>query len=527
MPPSGPETIKDIIDYLYPDALLGTEPYWPPDAFAIAATILKRSGAYRDVANSWPPSEFSNTDAWHSEILAIADEWRDLCDKSSTMMPVRVNDWWELLIQSQALRLSEIIQNRDLVIALVGIVAACDCACAGFGFKDFARIPTTKEDRANANLSASKSLCENIHPSRCAVLPKAHNPFTGMTLRSLTHNVAIWDKPEVSASWENIRLDIPKQMNMLLVPWPLVVDQGAFHKASDSSDLRLPNRVGLFDYDIGFKDSDVEKVEQLIKSATAKVGDIHGVVFPELAMAPKHFSDLRKRVQDKLKIPLMISGIGGANADRLGTNNVAISVYSELDQPYLQGKHHRWRLDATQADSYGIKALPPKPENGAWWEGIEIENRSCSFFNANDWLTFCVLICEDLARQDPVSELVRAVGPSLVIALLLDGPQVKGRWPDRYATVLAEDPRSSVLTLTCAGLVDLANKNYVGAGKRSIALWRQAESGSSQEVLLDSGNEAVVLRLESKMSKEWTADGRHDDGKTGYLALLDTVQIKV
>jgi len=52
-----------------------------------------------------------------------------------------------------------------------------------------------------------------------------------------------------------------------------------------------------------------------------------------------------------------------------------------------------------------------------------------------------VLICEDLARLDPVNDLVRAVGPNLVMSLLMDGPQLTTRWPARYATVLADDSR--------------------------------------------------------------------------------------
>jgi hypothetical protein len=65
-----------------------------------------------------------------------------------------------------------------------------------------------------------------------------------------------------------------------------------------------------------------------------------------------------------------------------------------------------------------------------------------------------VLICEDLARQDPAAELVRAVGPNLLVALLMDGPQLANRWPARYAAVLAEDPGTSILTLTSLGMVE-------------------------------------------------------------------------
>jgi hypothetical protein len=49
----------------------------------------------------------------------------------------------------------------------------------------------------------------------------------------------------------------------------------------------------------------------------------------------------------------------------------------------------------------------------------------------------------------PGADVMNAIGPNLVIALLMDGPQREHRWPGRYATVLADDPGSAVLTVTC------------------------------------------------------------------------------
>lgn len=143
----------------------------------------------------------------------------------------------------------------------------------------------------------------------------------------------------------------------------------------------------------------------------------------------------------------------------------------------------------------------------------------------NKWLTFAVLICEDLARQDPIAELVRCVGPNLVVALLMDGPQMPDRWSARYATVLAEDPRSSVLTLTSGGMVDLSNAQFGGTSPRSIALWRDAASPRARQIHLQEGAEGVILRLGHKMETEWTADGRSDRGTTGYIVLNGVYQV--
>ena len=208
MPALTAETVGDVITYLDPGA--SAVPVWPPDAFAIAAMLLKKSGAYRQVANAWPPPEFADTTEWHNLTEAISARWRASCDANDGGVPAEVKAWWEIVIIHATMPISQIASDRGLFIALVAIVAVCDFACSGFGFRP-AGGNTPKEDRANSNLSAAKTLCESIHPSRCIVLPKAHNPFSGMTLRSLTHNLALWDRPEVSTAWENIRLDIPKK----------------------------------------------------------------------------------------------------------------------------------------------------------------------------------------------------------------------------------------------------------------------------------------------------------------------------
>ena len=62
-------------------------------------------------------------------------------------------------------------------------------------------------------------------------------------------------------------------------------------------------------------------------------------------------------------------------------------------------------------------------------------------------------VCQDLAAIDDVAELVRSVGPTVIYTPLLDGPQLSSRWSARYASVLADDPGSAVLTLTSYGMV--------------------------------------------------------------------------
>jgi hypothetical protein len=134
-------------------------------------------------------------------------------------------------------------------------------------------------------------------------------------------------------------------------------------------------------------------------------------------------------------------------------------------------------------------------------------------------MTWSVLVCEDLARQDPAADLIRAVGPNLLIALLMDGPQLSGRCPARYASVLADDPGTSVLTLTSLGMAE-RSRPVMHSGERAprsrvIALWRDAVEGAIQ-IALDSDDDARVLSLECRLRTEYCADGRGDGGQSCY-----------
>ena len=183
-----------------------------------------------------------------------------------------------------------------------------------------------------------------------------------------------------------------------------------------------------------------------------------------------------------------------------------------------QSKHHRWCLDRSQILQYGLGARVPASRE--CWEGIHLGDREINFVTLQSWLTICVLICEDLARQDPLAEVIRAVGPNLIFALLMDGPQLKNRWPSRYASVLAEDPGCSVLTLTSLGMSSRSRPREVergGAADKSsvIALWKDAWYGE-REIALEPGHDACVLSLVCRSEKEYTLDGRHDHGQAHF-----------
>jgi hypothetical protein len=190
-----------------------------------------------------------------------------------------------------------------------------------------------------------------------------------------------------------------------------------------------------------------------------------------------------------------------------------------------QSKHHRWRLEERQILQYDLaERLDPMMQ---WWEHIQIGPRDLHFVTLADWLVLSFLICEDLARLDPVNQLLHSVGPSLIIALLMDGPQLASRWSARYATVLADDPGSSVLTLTSLGMCTasrLLDANPDTKPSRVVALWKDSLSGP-REISLAEGSDGIVLCVRREYREEWAADGRPDDGNTAYLRYHRTVQI--
>jgi hypothetical protein len=208
--------------------------------------------------------------------------------------------------------------------------------------------------------------------------------------------------------------------------------------------------------------------------------------------------------------------VGRGDSDGLrGTNQVRLSFPRLAD--IVQRKHHPWKLDESQVIQYGLGGvLSPYRE---WWEYIDCTDRCLNFVSISEDLVVCALVCEDLARPDPVANIVRAVGPNLVIALLMDGPQTKERWAARYATVLADDPGCSVLSLTSLGMAQLSSPE-TGKTSRSrvVALWKDRFKGAT-EIELPQGSGAIAVSLSTRYSEEFTADGRGDGGTAAFPIL--------
>jgi hypothetical protein len=120
-------------------------------------------------------------------------------------------------------------------------------------------------------------------------------------------------------------------------------------------------------------------------------------------------------------------------------------------------------------------------------------------------LVIASLACEDLAHNDDIAQLIRSVGPTAVIVGLLDGPQLTSRWASRYASVLADDPGSAVLTLSSFGMVERSRPGDREAS-RVIALWKDPRG--VREIPLEPGAHAVLLTVAMARATRYSADRR-------------------
>lgn len=581
---------------------------WPPNLFAFTSEVLSSTGAYylvvspaRDYQDNrketWPPDEYDKDEPgggkinmWAAEVRELGKKWRERLNKKDKrffqeylhpkkefeadelerlldeLLPPKVRECWEEVaagfdsgdikdLLCDMKDHDERSKHWKYFVRLMTLHAVADEACLGWGIrKDVpGRDPMRTSDDAQAfaeGLLTRHGTLATIHEDRCRILPKRHTPNVGMTLRSISSNLALYHRSSMEVKWRP-SVESPltqrgkiKALNALLIPWPYKIYSRDFCEMVGAPYQANSEKEGFFEYRPDWSSDDQLKNENwfirhglanILEDAKKEAGRIDLVILPELALSEENLGSFERKLEEE-EVSGYIAGIryDRPDPDRPDPNrkefnrfnrNMVYCKFLQLEkgqfefppdlEDYIQQKHHRWKLDETQIIKYQLGgSLSP---NQVWWEGIKLSRRKVTFINVGEEITICPLICEDLARQEPISDLIRAVGPTLVVAILMDGPQKMSRWSAGYSSVLADDPRSSVLTFTCLGMVEKMQAR--GAPKsRAVALWKDPLN-PPQEIELEDKKKGIVLNLTVKQKKELTADGREEEVATPYLTL--------
>jgi len=348
-----------------------------------------------------------------------------------------------------------------------------------------------------------------IPRDRLRVLPKVRTPDGGISFRSVSRYVCVRNA-KVDAVWHKAparRLGTAQQRaNILLLPWPLRVRERDFRPVAGSVQRTENEPFGFFEF-APPEGLDLDLLERVIVAAHEEVETVDVVILPEGAVPTGQLDELEE-ILARHRVTIVIAGMREPPAALdapMPVNWVHLGVHlGGRWWRYHQNKHHRWFLDENQIDQYNLGgALHPGVR---WWEASQLPQRAVQFIELAEGITLVAVVCEDLARLDEVADLLRAVGPTLVVTVLLDGPQLTNRWTARYASVLADDPGSAVLTLTAFGFVQRSRPPGFPPSA-VVALWKDSVHGF-RELALENAAQGILLSTTVGHARRRSADGR-------------------
>jgi hypothetical protein len=493
---------------------------WPPDVFALTNVLLGRANAFRYALSAldWPPGRWGD----RSQAVDQAGRgWGASAEDRTASLPDLVAEEWHVLRQGSEVPLEDLGAGRQhrLCEALLTLHAIADEACAGLGVAlDTSNGQGCVYRARGRELLARTGSLARIDARRLRVLPKVITPPTG---RPTFSRYACVQGPGIDARWHKIPArhrgtDLRSEYaNLLLLPWPLRVHASDFHPVGRVH-RAAKDPYGFFEF-APAEGLDLDLLDRVLVAARQEAGSVDVVLLPESAVDERELDDL-ERLLGRHGVISLVAGVRQTTPPpgRFPTNWLHMSFNPRLEKggqqrgeqpsPWFhlrQNKHHRWSLDAAQVEQYHLgAALHPHIR---WWEAMDVPPMAIQFVEVAE-LLLTSLVCEDLAHNDDIAQLIRSVGPTIVFNVLLDGPQLSSRWTARYASVLADDPGSAVLTLTSFGMVERSRP----AGRepsRVIALEKDPTRGI-REISLEPGAHAVLLTVCMDRSTRYTADRR-------------------
>jgi hypothetical protein len=487
---------------------------WPPDVVALTEVLLERSAAYRFALsppgdNRWPPA---GVPGWADAVADAGRRWSAWAEDGEGPLPELVAQEWEVVRDGSDVPVMDLVEAHEwrMCEALLTLHAIADEACAGLGVALDATYGRGFVYRARGReLLANTGSLARIPAHLLRVLPRLRTPPNGTSLRSLSRYASV-HRPGVDVRWHKVlgrrpgRMPRDRGVNRLLLPWPLRVRESDFRPLPDSVDNLSAEPHGFFEF-VPSERLDLDLVERMLIAAHDEVRQVDVVVLPECAVDQDEIDDLETVLGRHGVIGLVAGVRQRAEPGRFARNGVHIGASTGEYWVHIhQHKHHRWSLDQPQIDQYHLGGtLHPRIR---WWEAIEVPRQSVQIVETGEGSTVVSLVCEDLAQIDDVADVLRSVGPMVLIIPLLDGPQLSSRWAARYASVLADDPGSTVLTLTSYGMARRSRPQGQQASP-VIALWKDPVRGV-REIPLEPDAQGVLISASADRATRRSSDGR-------------------
>src|SRR5262249_26757596 len=150
---------------------------WPPDVFALTATVLDRSGAFRFAMSpppgrQWPPRSQGD---WSAAVEAAGREWIGLIDDPARSAPRLLEDAMGVMLGGVDVPLDDLLSAADwrMCEALLTLHAIADEACAGLGVALTATNPAGCGFRGRAReMLARRGSLTRVSTHALRVLPK-------------------------------------------------------------------------------------------------------------------------------------------------------------------------------------------------------------------------------------------------------------------------------------------------------------------------------------------------------------------
>jgi hypothetical protein len=131
------------------------------------------------------------------------------------------------------------------------------------------------------------NLCKEIRASKTYVLPKMRTPQNGMTIRSLSHHLALICDTEAVPHWYYAYSTISREPKSAALARPMKINPAQFR----SVDEEVIRKTNISEKEFGFfqflpsepNRMEIAKVEKLCRQVTDEIGAVHGIVVPEMA----------------------------------------------------------------------------------------------------------------------------------------------------------------------------------------------------------------------------------------------------